>query len=44
MDKYSAYVVIVYGVTLALLVGYLVWIWWRLKGMPNETSGEEGPS
>lgn len=44
MDKYSAYVVIVYTVTLALLLGYLVWIWWRLKSMPNETAGEEGQS
>ncbi|CAM3227606.1 heme exporter protein CcmD [Deinococcus deserti] len=40
MDKYSAYVVIVYTVTLALLVGYLLWIWWRLKSMRNE--GSEG--
>ncbi|MFC4639578.1 heme exporter protein CcmD [Deinococcus hohokamensis] len=39
MDKYSGYVVIVYGVTLALLVGYLVWMWWRLRAVQDE-SGE----
>ncbi len=38
MDKYSGYVAIVYIVTLALLVGYLVWMWLRLnklKDVPN---------
>ncbi|MFC4427469.1 heme exporter protein CcmD [Deinococcus navajonensis] len=41
MDKYSAYVVIVYGVTLALLVGYLVWMWWRLRAVSDEA--QEAP-
>lgn len=39
MDKYSVYVVIVYGVTLALLLGYLLWMWWRLRAVSDE-SGE----
>lgn len=36
MDKYTAYVVIVYVVTFALLVGYLGWMWWRLRALRDE--------
>lgn len=35
MDKYTAYVVIVYVVTFALLFGYLAWIWLRLRAVKD---------
>ncbi|WP_216328738.1 heme exporter protein CcmD [Deinococcus aestuarii] len=31
MDKYAAYVIVVYVVTLLLLGAYLVWMWARLR-------------
>lgn len=37
MDKYAAYVIVVYVVTLLLLATYLVWMWARLR-----TNREEG--
>lgn len=36
MDKYTGYVVVVYAVTFLLLVGYLAWMWWRLRQVQNE--------
>ena len=36
MDKYTAYVVVVYAVTFLLLVGYLGWMWWRLRQVRDE--------
>ncbi|WP_255578407.1 hypothetical protein [Deinococcus sp. KSM4-11] len=33
MDKYAAYVIVVYVVTFGLLLAYLVWMWWRLRSM-----------
>lgn len=36
MDKYSGYVMVVYVVTLALLLGYLAWIALRLKRVQAE--------
>ena len=40
MDKYSGYVVVVYAVTLVLLLGYLAWMWVRLKAVQGEAEGE----
>ncbi|GGL70036.1 hypothetical protein GCM10010840_05080 [Deinococcus aerolatus] len=37
MDKYSAYVIIVYAVTFVLLLSYLVWMWARLRAVKDET-------
>ncbi|CAM3430715.1 heme exporter protein CcmD [Deinococcus saxicola] len=37
MDKYSVYVIVVYGVTFVLLLGYLVWLWARLRAVKDET-------
>lgn len=37
MDKYSVYVIVVYAVTFALLLGYLVWLWMRLRAVKHET-------
>ena len=31
MDKFSGYVIVSYVVTFAVLLGYLGWLWWRLK-------------
>ncbi|WP_291430992.1 hypothetical protein [Deinococcus sp.] len=39
MDKYTAYVVVVYVVTFVLLVGYLAWIWLRLRATRDEAAG-----
>ncbi|WP_135228195.1 heme exporter protein CcmD [Deinococcus fonticola] len=36
MDKYSSYVIVVYAVTLLLLLGYLAWMWLRLKNLPKD--------
>ncbi|MPY65521.1 heme exporter protein CcmD [Deinococcus sp. SDU3-2] len=36
MDKYTGYVVVVYVVTFLLLVGYLAWMWWRLRQVRDE--------
>lgn len=36
MDKYTGYVVVVYVVTFLLLVGYLGWMWWRLRQVRDE--------
>ncbi len=36
MDKYSGYVVVVYVVTVALLLGYLAWLWLRLRAVRQE--------
>ena len=36
MDKYTGYVVVVYVVTFLLLVGYLGWMWWRLRQVQGE--------
>ncbi|MCP2013688.1 heme exporter protein CcmD [Deinococcus sp. HSC-46F16] len=36
MDKYTGYVVVVYAVTFLLLVGYLTWMWWRLRQVRDE--------
>ncbi len=44
MDKYSGYVVIVYAVTLALLLGYLAWMWLRLRAVQTKQGSlEERP-
>ena len=37
MDKYSGYVVITYIVTFVILIGYLVWVWWRLQQEDRES-------
>lgn len=39
MDKYATYVVITYAVTLLILVGYLGWIWLRLRHK-DDSEGE----
>ena len=31
MDKYATYVIVTYAVTLLILIGYLVWVWLRLR-------------
>ncbi|MGI8748144.1 MAG: heme exporter protein CcmD [Deinococcus sp.] len=31
MDKFGSYVVAAYVVTFVVLIGYLVWLWWRLR-------------
>ena len=36
MDKFSGYVIIVYAVTLLLLLGYLAWMWLRLKNLEKD--------
>lgn len=36
MDKYSGYVLITYLVTFIILVGYLAWVWWRLRQEDRE--------
>ena len=36
MDKYAAYVIVVYVVTLLLLGAYLVWMWARLRANREE--------
>lgn len=36
MDKYTGYVVVVYAVTFVLLLGYLVWMWLRLRRVQQE--------
>ncbi|SMB92603.1 hypothetical protein SAMN00790413_01654 [Deinococcus hopiensis KR-140] len=36
MDKYSGYVLVVYVVTFALLLGYLAWMWLRLRRTSEE--------
>lgn len=36
MDKYSGYVIVVYAVTLILLLGYLAWIWLRLRNLEKD--------
>lgn len=38
MDKYSVYVIVVYAVTFVLLLGYLVWVWARLRAVKDETA------
>ena len=36
MDKYSAYVIVVYAVTFVLLLAYLVWMALRLRALREE--------
>ncbi|WP_019585764.1 heme exporter protein CcmD [Deinococcus apachensis] len=36
MDKYAAYVIVVYVVTFVLLAAYLVWMWWKLRAVREE--------
>ncbi|AZI43146.1 heme exporter protein CcmD [Deinococcus psychrotolerans] len=36
MDKYSGYVLITYVVTFVILIGYLGWVWWRLRQEERE--------
>ncbi|WP_102125121.1 heme exporter protein CcmD [Deinococcus planocerae] len=36
MDKYAAYVIVVYVVTLLLLAAYLGWVWLRLRANREE--------
>lgn len=36
MDKYAAYVIVVYVVTFVLLAAYLGWMWWKLRGNRKE--------
>jgi len=36
VDKYTAYVVVVYVVTFVLLAAYLAWIWLRLRALRDE--------
>lgn len=31
MDKYAGYVIITYAVTFLILLGYLSWLWLRLR-------------
>ena len=31
MDKFSGYVIASYAVTFVVLLGYLAWLWWRLR-------------
>lgn len=31
MDKFSGYVIASYVVTFVVMLGYLGWLWWRLK-------------
>ncbi len=31
MDKYAGYVIVTYAVTFVILIGYLGWVWWRLR-------------
>ncbi|WP_295818432.1 hypothetical protein [uncultured Deinococcus sp.] len=39
MDKYAAYVIVVYVVTFGLLAAYLAWMWLRLRtGTPDDRS------
>ena len=38
MDKYAAYVVVVYVVTFVLLAAYLAWMWLRLRANREEGS------
>ena len=41
MDKYSGYIIIVYAVTLALLLGYLAWMALRLRALRGEQPEEQ---
>lgn len=36
MDKYAAYVIVVYVVTFVLLAAYLGWMWIRLRAGRKE--------
>lgn len=36
MDKYAGYVVITYAVTLAILLGYLLWLALKLRGRGDD--------
>lgn len=36
MDKYAAYVIVVYLVTFVLLAAYLGWMWLRLRAVRKE--------
>lgn len=36
MDKHAGYVIVVYAVTLILLLGYLAWMWLRLKRLEKD--------
>lgn len=36
MDKYSGYVIVVYVVTFGLLLGYLAWLWLRLRAVQDK--------
>ena len=36
MDKYAAYVIVVYLVTFVLLAAYLAWMWLRLRAVREE--------
>ena len=39
MDKYATYVIVVYAVTFVILVGYLGWMWLRLRGVKDDQPG-----
>ena len=36
MDKFSGYVIASYVVTFVVMLGYLGWLWWRLKQEQSE--------
>ncbi|WP_161881292.1 heme exporter protein CcmD [Deinococcus alpinitundrae] len=37
MDKYSGYVIVTYAVTFVILIGYLAWVWLRLRQEDKES-------
>lgn len=39
MGKYAAYVIVVYVVTFVILVGYLGWMWLRLRALKDSQPG-----
>lgn len=36
MDKHVSYVIISYVITLLLVLGYLAWMWLRLKNLEKD--------
>lgn len=41
MDKFSGYVIVSYVVTFVVLLGYLGWLWWRLKQEQSDPGQRE---
>ncbi len=47
VDKYAGYVIITYAVTLAILAGYLGWMWLKLRALkaqephPDQQEGDK---